>query len=56
MVEHPGVGSRFCAAAGASSNDLYVLTSCTGPAETAPGVMTNGTWTLRVDALGVAAH
>lgn len=55
-VEHPGVGSRLCAAAGASRNEQYTLTNCTGPVETAPGVMTNGTWTIRIDALGVGGQ
>ena len=50
-VSDPGVGNRLCAAAGVSSNDTYTASACTGPVEAAPGVVTNGTYTIRVNRL-----
>ena len=50
-VSGPGVGNRLCAAAGTSSNGIYTASSCTGPVETAPGVATNGVYTVRINRL-----
>lgn len=47
----PGVGNRLCAAAGTASNGIYTASGCTGPVETAPGVATNGTYTVRINRL-----
>jgi hypothetical protein len=50
-VSGPGVGSRLCAAAGVSTNGVYSASTCTGPVEAAPGVVTNGTYTIRINRL-----
>ena len=47
----PGPATRLCAAAGTVSNGVYTVTTCTGPVEAAPGVMTNSIYTVRINKL-----
>ena len=53
VLDESGGGQRLCSAAGTASNDTYTVTTCTGPVEAAPGVVTNGTYTVRINKLGV---
>ena len=50
LVETGGM-HRLCAAAGTGSNGTYTVRSCTGPVETAPGVVANDTYTIRINKL-----
>ena len=47
----PGPATRLCAAAGTVSNDIYSVTTCTGPVEAAPGVMANDTYSIQINKL-----
>ena len=47
----PGTAGRLCSAAGTVSNDVYTVTTCTGPVEAAPGVMSNSVYVVRINKL-----
>ncbi len=51
-----GAMQRLCSAAGTASNDSYTVRSCTGPVEAAPGVVTNGTYSIRINKLNALAN
>jgi len=47
---HP-TGFRFCAGAHHATGGGFTVDACTGPVELAPGIATNGDWTVVVDVL-----
>ena len=46
VAEAVGPKSRLCSSAGRSTNSIHTAVTCTGPVEMAPGVSTNGTYTV----------
>ena len=52
----PGGLGRVCASAGTGSDGVYSVTTCTGPVEVAPGVMSNDVYTVRINKLNTIAQ
>ena len=54
-LDESGGGQRICAEAGTASNGSYTVRTCTGPVVLGPGVVTNGTYTIRINKLNTIA-
>ena len=50
-----GTGTRLCAAAGTVTDGIYIASTCTGPVEIAPGVVSDGTYTIHINKLAPRA-